>query len=104
MALDIMVSKKPYNHKIFKSALDRLYHLPSYFPPKTNQFQLEEKVCAIFVPTPLEGGGELYTQPGFFVQSVLADRYINRRELRLVSLESLSSVEYENKKILLIFF
>ena len=28
------------------------------------------------VPTPLEGGGgeELYTQMGFFVQSILADR------------------------------
>ena len=39
----------------------------------------------------------------FFVQSILADRYIHRRELRLVSLESLSSVEYGIKKILLIF-
>ena len=46
-----------------------------------------------FVPTPLEGE-ELYTQMGFFVQTILADRYIHRRELRLVSLESLSSVEY----------
>ena len=56
----------------------------------------------IFVPTHLEGGGEegeeLYTQMHFFVQSVLAVRYIHRRELRLVSLESLSSVEYGNKK------
>ena len=58
----------------------------------------------IFVPTPLEGGGEeLCTQMGFFVQSILADRYIHRRELRLVSLESLSSVEYGFKKIFLIF-
>ena len=31
---------------------------------------------------------------GFFVQSILAGRYIHRRELRLVSLESFSSVEY----------
>ena len=36
---------------------------------------------------------------GFFVQSILADRYIHRRELRLVSLESLSCVEYGIKKI-----
>ena len=39
----------------------------------------------------------------FFVQSILADRYIHRRELRLVSLESLSSVEYGIKKTFLIF-
>ena len=59
----------------------------------------------IFVPTPLEGGEELYTQLGFFffVQSILADRYIHRREMRLVSLESLSSVECGIKKIFLIF-
>ena len=41
---------------------------------------------------------------GFFVQSILADRYIHRRELRLVSLESSSSVEYGNKKIFLFSF
>ena len=56
-----------------------------------------------FVPTPLEGGGgggeELYTQMVFFVQSILADRYIHLIELRLVSLKSLSSVEYGIKKI-----
>ena len=38
-------------------------------------------------------GEELYTQMEFFVQSIVADRYIHRRELRLLSLESLSSVE-----------
>ena len=57
----------------------------------------------LIVPTPLVGGEELYTQMGFFVQSILADRYIHRRELRLVSLESLSSVEYGIKKIFQIF-
>ena len=36
---------------------------------------------------------------GFFIQSILADRYIHRRELRLVSLESLSSVEHGKKTI-----
>ena len=35
----------------------------------------------------------------FFVQSIFADRYIHRRELRLVSLESSSSVEYGIKMI-----
>ena len=29
----------------------------------------------------LRGGGELYTQMGFFVQTILADRYNNRTEL-----------------------
>ena len=53
----------------------------------------------IFVPTPLEGGRTIYSNGVFFVQSILADRYIHRRELRLVSLESLSSVEYGIEKI-----
>ena len=57
----------------------------------------------LIVPTPLEGGGTIYSNGFFFVQSILADRYIHRRELRLVSLESLSSVEYGIKKIFLIF-
>ena len=33
---------------------------------------------------PLEGEGTIYSN-GFFVQSILADRYIHRRQLRLVS-------------------
>ena len=57
----------------------------------------------VIVPTPLEGGG-LYTQMGFFVQTILADRYIHHRELRLVSLESSPSVEYGIKKIFLFSF
>ena len=44
-------------------------------------------------------GEELYTQMGSFFQTILADRYIHRRELRPVSLESSSSVEYGIKKI-----
>ena len=56
-----------------------------------------------FVPTPLEGGRNYILKWVFFVQSILADRYIHRRELRLVSLESLSSVEHGIKKIFLIF-
>ena len=55
---------------------------------------------AIIVPTPLVGGEELYTQTGiFFVQSILADRYICRREKWVVSLKSCSSVEFKIKKI-----
>ena len=52
----------------------------------------------MIVPSPLEGE-ELYTQMGFFVQTILADRYFHRRELRLVSLESSSRGEYGIKKI-----
>ena len=58
----------------------------------------------IFVPTPLEGGGgRNYILNWVFFQSILADRYIHRRELRMVSLESLSSVEYGIQKIFSIF-
>ena len=39
-----------------------------------------ENFKGIFVPTLLRGE-ELYTQMGFFVQTILADRYNNRREL-----------------------
>ena len=39
----------------------------------------------------------------FFVQSILADRYINRREIRVVSLKIWSSVQFKIKKIFLIF-
>ena len=57
----------------------------------------------LFVRTLLRGE-ELYTQMGFFfVPWIFAARYIHRRELRLVSLESSSSVEYGIKKIFLIF-
>ena len=60
--------------------------------------QLLKKNCALLF-RPLSRGEEQYTQMGFFVQSNLADRYIHRRELRLVSLESLSSGEYGIKKV-----
>ena len=63
---------------------------------------IEEQLCQLFRPL-LRGGGTIYSTGFFFVQSILADRYIHRRELRLVSLESFSSVEYEIKKIFLIF-
>ena len=48
---------------------------------------------------PSWGGRNYILKQVFFVQSILADRYIHRRELRLASLESLSSVEYRIKKI-----
>ena len=34
----------------------------------------------------------------FSVQTIFADRQIDRRQLRLVSIESSSSVEYANQK------
>ena len=55
------------------------------------------------VPTPLRGGRNYILKWVFFVQSIFAGRYIHRRELRLVSSESSSSIEYGIKKILLIF-
>ena len=48
------------------------------------------------------GGGTIYSNGCFFVQ-IFADRYIYRRELRMVSLESSSSVEFGIKKIFIIF-
>ena len=49
------------------------------------------------------GGGGLYTQTGFFVQSIFADPCIHQRELSVVSLENPSSVEYISKKTFLKF-
>ena len=53
------------------------------------------KDITVFVPTPLEGGATIYSNGFFFVQTILADQYIHRGELRLESIKSLSSVEYE---------
>ena len=39
----------------------------------------------------------------FFVRTILADRFIHRTEMRVVSLKSLSSVEFKTKKIFLNF-
>ena len=66
----------------------------------TSALQLPSNEMLVF--RPLLRGKELYTQTVFF-QSILADRYIHRRELRLVSFENLSSVEYGIEKIFLIF-
>ena len=48
-------------------------------------------------------GGTIYSTGIFFVQSILADRYIHRRELWVVSLKNPSRVEYGIKKIFSIF-
>ena len=55
---------------------------------------------SIFVPPPL---AELYTQMGSFIQTILADRCIHCREMSVISLKSLSHVEFETKMIILIF-
>ena len=51
-----------------------------------------------FVIVPAHFSGNYILKWVFFVQTISADRYDHRRELRLVSLESSSSVEYGNKK------
>ena len=56
---------------------------------------LQPKI-SIFVPIPLVGGGSIYSN-GFFVQTILADRCIHRREMPVVSLKSSSSVKFEIK-------
>ena len=67
------------------------------------KYSIRTEKYIFFVPTPLEGGRNYILKWVFFVQSILSDRYIHRRELRLVSTESLSSVEYRIRKIFLIF-
>ena len=57
----------------------------------------------LIVPTPLVGAGTIYSNGFFFVQSILADRYIHRAEKIVVSLKSSSTVEFEIKKIFLNF-
>ena len=51
----------------------------------------------MFVPTHLSVRGSIYSK-GFFVRSILTDRYIHRTELWVVSLKSPFSVEYRIKK------
>ena len=61
------------------------------------------QIYGIFVPTPLVGGRNYILKWVFFVPWILADRYIHRREMCVVSLKSSSSVEFEIKKIFLNF-
>ena len=46
------------------------------------------------------GGGNIYSIWVFVVQSFLADQFIHLRKLRVVSLESSSSVDYAIKRFL----
>ena len=58
----------------------------------------------VFVfPTLFEGGRNYILKWFFFVQTILADRYIRRREMWVASLKSWSSVEFKIKKMFLIF-
>ena len=73
------------------------------------EFDLSEFVevdilFCVFVPTPLVGGRNYILKWVFFVQSILADRYIHRREMWVVSLKSWSSIEFKIKKIFLFPF
>ena len=49
-------------------------------------------------------GKELHIQMGFFDQSVFADQYTHSRGLWVVSLEHLSTVALQTKKIFLVSF
>ena len=60
-------------------------------------FNLAFTRIIIFLFRPHLWGEELYTQLGFFVQTILADRYTHCREMWVVSLKSLSNVELEIK-------
>ena len=60
------------------------------------------KLCLLFRPHLWEE--ELYTQMGFFVQTILADRYIHRREMWVVSLKNWSSVKFKKIFFAVSFF
>ena len=45
-------------------------------------------------PTHFSGGGTICS-PGFFVESIFADRYLHRTDFCRISLESLSSVKFQ---------
>ena len=75
----------------------------SQFPEGLHIFFNINSYVTLVVPTPLVGGRNYILEWVFFVQSILADGYIHRRELWVVSLKSSSSVEFEIKKILLNF-
>ena len=45
-------------------------------------------------------GEEVYTQMGFFVQTILADRYNHRRELWVVSLEFDFTIDVTTRRVI----
>ena len=49
---------------------------------------LKIKISKLIVPSPLKGRGTIYSNGFFFAQTILTDRYIYRRELRVVPLKS----------------
>ena len=53
-------------------------------------------INGFIVPTHKVGGGNIYSN-GFFVQSFLTDRYNHRKEARVISVESSSSIKFEIK-------
>ena len=53
----------------------------------------------LFVPTPLVGGGTIYSNGFLFVQRISSDRYFHGREMWVLSLKSSPSVEFKIKKI-----
>ena len=72
-----------------------------YLQFKKKQLDLTEKLRYLSYcsdPIPLVGGRTIYSN-GLF----LGDRYIHHREMRVVSLKSSSSVEFEINKIFLNF-
>ena len=61
------------------------------------QVHFLSEIARFIVPAPLVGG-TIYSN-GLFFQTILADRYIHRREMWVVLLKSCSSVEFEIKKV-----
>ena len=86
-----------YHMTQFKQKQERTANSDIFYM-NVNLAETSSQAEMIVVPTPLEGEGTIYSNGFFFVQSILADRYIHRKELRLVSIESLYSVEYGIKK------
>ena len=80
-----------YFHKKHPNTVKNVLYTVGYSGQRndyTNLFKLwiivtytvTETLKLVFAPTPLEGGGIIYST-GSFVQTILTDRYIRRREL-----------------------
>ena len=65
---------------------------------KQKSTRLNHKKEFLLRPPLCGEGGTLYSN-GFFVQTILADRYIHRRELWVKALESTYILEYRNATI-----
>ena len=73
-----------------------IYSQPIVSKQQNTNVAIRKRKGGIFLIRPT--WGEVLYFFVFFVQSILADRYFHRTELRLVSLESPSSVENGNNK------